>query len=101
MNEHRPARAPSAFFVNAPVDLLCIGGVSLLLFGCVRWSGWMGLQKGAVAASALVFVLNWPHFAATSFRLYAGKSGISRFPITALLAPLLCAGAVMGSLACP
>jgi hypothetical protein len=99
--DHRAARPTSAFFVNAPVDLFCIGGASLALFGFLRWSGGMGMQKAAIGASALVFVLNWPHFAATSFRLYGNKAGISRFPLTALVAPILCAGAVFASLRSP
>lgn len=49
------------------------------------------------AVGFLQFMVNWPHFAATSYRLYSRKSTADSYPVTAYLAPILL---VMATVAC-
>ena len=83
-------RAP-LYFVNAPCDVLCIGGLSILLFALLG-----GLQHGRpippswyAVVAALTWLCNWPHFAATSYRLYHTRRNIAQYPITALAVPFV------------
>ena len=63
------------YFVNAPVDFALAGGTSIIAFLLLRMfhSG----ERVAVVyttAAALSWVVNWPHFSATSYRLYHDRA---------------------------
>lgn len=96
------APRPSLYFVNPVVDVAVIGGLSVafyLLLRCLPTASrpvWMFALAGQ-----LVWVCNWPHFSATSYRLYHSRDNIRQYPMTALLIPWLMVTAVVGSLASP
>src|SRR5215468_2925073 len=86
-----------AHFVNAPVDFLLIGGLSLLVF-----VGFAGVPAFAVfSAAALVPIFNWPHFAATNQRLYGSLADARQYPITAVAIPLVVGAGAAAALISP
>lgn len=86
------------YFVSAPVDLALIGGLSIVCFVVLRLAFPGGstpeLNRTAVL---LLWVVNWPHFAATSYRLYHRRENVRQYPVTAWLSPLV---VLAGMLAC-
>jgi hypothetical protein len=91
------------YFVNPWVDGLVMGGLSLLLFPLMALLGqWTPLDGPMLAVSSfLVWVINWPHFSATLYRLYSREENWSQFPMTALLSPILVLFGVMASFQAP
>jgi hypothetical protein len=91
-------RSRSLYFVNAPVDFAVIGGMSLVAF-LALW----GLdlrdrtQTVYLMAAGLSWVVNWPHFSATNYRLYHSKANIFQYPVTALVIPFLLMAALLAS----
>jgi hypothetical protein len=90
------------YFVNAPVDFALAGGVSIIAFLLLR-AFHTGERVPAVysAAAALSWVVNWPHFSATSYRLYHDRAHIWQYPVTALVIPWVIIAAVLGSVLSP
>jgi hypothetical protein len=95
------ARLP-LYFINAWADYALIGGLSIVTFLLLRhfysqertpeiilWGTW------------LMWAVNWPHFAATSYRLYHSQDNIRQYPLTALVIPWLILAAVAGSFLSP
>jgi hypothetical protein len=94
------------YFVSAPVDFALIGGLStasFLAFWLIGGPGGRPLPRDAVyaIAAALMWVVNWPHFSATSYRLYHSRGNVAQYPVTALVVPLLLLAAVVGSFLSP
>jgi hypothetical protein len=90
------------YFVNAPVDFALAGGASVVTFLLLRMfhSG----ERNAMiysAAAGLSWVVNWPHFSATSYRLYHDRAHVWQYPVTALVIPWLVLAAVIGSVLSP
>ncbi len=54
-----------------------------------------------VIAAQLLWICNWPHFSATSYRLYHRRENIRQYPLTALFIPWVIAGAAAWSIASP
>ena len=52
-------------------------------------------------AATLVWAVNYPHFAATSYRLYRSRETIRQFPVTAVGVPLMLVGAAAAALVSP
>ena len=96
------AAAPQRYFVNAVVDFALIGGLSIISFVALR-SFYTGQRTQAIIAVAavLLWLCNWPHFAATSYRLYHSRDNIRQYPITALVIPWLIVIATIASFAYP
>jgi hypothetical protein len=100
-----PARTPAGVvepMSNRWVDALVLGGLSIALFPLMRWSGdvaswtlWTTIWVNAV------WVINWPHFAATSMRLYSDRSVLKRFPITTIVLPLVVVALTIAALFSP
>jgi hypothetical protein len=80
---------------------MLIGGLSMGLYGLFRWFPAVSPTDRMMAAGVLNVLLNWPHFSATSLRLYGSRRNISQYPATATIAPLLAAAGVVGSLLSP
>jgi hypothetical protein len=80
---------------------MLIGGLSAGLYGLFRLFPAASPTDRMVAAGVLNVLLNWPHFSATSLRLYGSRRNIAQYPATATLAPLVAAGGVAGSLLSP
>lgn len=121
-----PARQVA--FISTPVDVLLVGGLSLLhlaIFMNSEWraavGGFLGRVFGpllsliatpfydtppnvldaAVVAAMLTWVVNHPHFSATSHRLYRNRASMSQFPVTALGVPVLLVGLLTLALMLP
>lgn len=90
------------YFVNAPVDYLMIGVLSITTFLLLR-GFYTGERTNGVITLAVQFawVVNWPHFAATSYRLYHSKANVEQYPVTALAIPWVILAGVLGSFAYP
>jgi hypothetical protein len=96
-----PSKLP-LYFINAPVDYALIGGLSIVTFVLVR-AFYVPERTNSVylLGAQLLWVCNWPHFAATSYRLYHSRDNIMQYPMTALVTPWLIGAAVIGSLIYP
>jgi hypothetical protein len=106
----RPAK--HLYFVNAWVDAAVIGGVSVVLFlvlfalsqlGSAGLAGQVTTRTPFVwtLAAWLAWGINWPHFSATSYRLYHSKENIAQYPFTAFAVPVLLLAATWASFAYP
>ncbi len=96
--------APHLYFVNASVDFALIGGVSIVTFGVLALLSQVTHIEKAWAlnlAAVLLWVCNWPHFAATVYRLYHSKANIAQYPVTAAGVPLLLMAGVVAAFAWP
>ena len=88
----------SLYFVNGWVDTLISGGLSI-----VTWVALLAFYHSADTkpiywfALVLSLVVNYPHFAATVYRLYQSPDNIRQFPVTAVGLPLILFGAVGAS----
>jgi hypothetical protein len=92
----------SLYFISGPVDYAMIGGLSIvtyillrLLYTDVRTNEviMLGIQ--------LAWIVNWPHFSATNYRLYHSVDNIRQYPITALVIPWVVLAGTIGSMASP
>ncbi len=90
------------YFVNAPVDFLVIGLGSILTFLTLLAAfGTEAVPLAGTIAGWLVYVVNFPHFAATNYRLYHNKDNIRQYPITALVIPWVILAGMIGSFYSP
>jgi hypothetical protein len=109
-----PSSTRSATYFAGPfVDAMFLGGFSILFFVYIRFGiVFLDHNSGAEDATFLgnsaarwalmaFWILNWPHFAATSYRLYRSRETTSQFPITAWVVPVVVGLGVVGSLASP
>jgi hypothetical protein len=98
---------PHRYFVNLPVDLAAIGGLSLLtfagLFVLQRLSLHGGGRTDAVVSlgATLVWIVNYPHFSATSYRLYRSQANMDQYPLTSYVVPFLVLGGAALSMQAP
>jgi hypothetical protein len=94
--------APRPYFVNAPVDYALIGGASVLTF--VLMALFHTADRTPVVmtlAAQLLWLCNWPHFAASSYRLYHTRDNIRQYPVTALVIPWVVLAGVAGCFLAP
>jgi len=107
-----PPKRPPLYFVNAGVDWGIIGGVSVLLFlVLLANSHWQipGLTGASTTrqpwawqiAFYLQWVINWPHFSATSYRLYHSRTNIAQYPFTSFAVPAILLATTVGSFIFP
>lgn len=76
------------YFVNVWVDFAFIGGSSIALYFLLRFFH-SGVRTDTVyeIGLLLLWVINWPHFAATNFRLYQSRHNMMQYPLTSFLVP--------------
>jgi hypothetical protein len=99
---HAPRAAPSAYFVNPTIDFALAGGLSILFFLLLVVFRRPERTGGIILAAAqLSWVVNWPHFSATNFRLYRSWENIRQYPLTALFIPWVILAVVAASLWSP
>ena len=85
----------SYYFVNAPVDFFFIGGSSFILFfAFLLFYTTNRTPEVAAIAVALCWIINWPHFSMSTYRLYQSQSNIKQYPITAYVIPFIVIGGV-------
>jgi hypothetical protein len=103
------------YFVSAWVDAAFLGGISIAFFFALRFlapafggsSGDALLGEPVFGQSTVewallaVWVVNWPHFAATSYRLYQSSDTRNQFPITSYVVPILLGALAIAALASP
>lgn len=98
---------PRPYYVNGWVDGLFMGGASTLCFLIMRYGadygGWSTGRTTMVINFGiwLSWVVNWPHFAATGYRLYRSKETTAQYPVTAFVVPLLLVPATIAALSMP
>jgi hypothetical protein len=99
--------ARDVYFVSPLADVLVAGGgLSVIVFVIMVLCGYVpGTTKGTFRAEwaisiafSLQMVVNWPHFAATSFRLYQSYDRMMQFPKTSFLSPVLVVGGLAWSM---
>jgi hypothetical protein len=90
------------YFVNGWVDVALVGGLSVLA-GLILWGLDARGHPDPVPGLAffLGWLVNWPHFSASSYRLYHSKSNIAQYPVTALGIPFLMLAVVIGAFSSP
>jgi hypothetical protein len=91
---------PALYFVNAPVDVALIGGCSIAAWAAIAWLPGANADLPVLVA-VLARLCNWPHFAATSYRLYRTRDHVAQYPMTALVVPLVVAAATAWALVEP
>jgi hypothetical protein len=96
------------FFVNGPIDFLFVGGFSMLLYAVVALGEplqysrlWENLPSLLPLAYLLLWVCNYPHFAASTYRLYESKENIRQYPMTALVVPWFVLSGMVASFISP
>ncbi len=98
----RPGPAQPVYFVHPAVDFALAGGLSILFFGALVLFRSPTRTGGIILAAAqLSWVVNWPHFSATNFRLYRSWENIRQYPLTALAIPWIVLAAVIAALWSP
>ncbi|HYF52584.1 MAG TPA: hypothetical protein VEJ63_24470 [Planctomycetota bacterium] len=100
--EQKGEKSQPLYFVNAWVDYALIGGGSILIFTLLRQI--YTTDRTPLVTSLgfyLLWIVNWPHFSATSYRLYSSRDNIMQYPLTALVVPWLVLAAVISSIASP
>ncbi len=90
-------RPTDRYFVNAPVDVMLIGGASLVLYAIFRMRPELASSPSVASlAATLVWVCNYPHFASTNYRLYHSRASIAQYPLTSYVTPMVLTAAVIG-----
>lgn len=90
------------YFVNAAVDFACIGLLSMLTLATF-WltTGGTLSHQAAIWSVYLSWVINWPHFSATNYRLFKRRENWREYPLTAFFVPVLVGAAIWASFAQP
>ena len=94
----------SPYLVRPSVDLLVMGGASILLYGVCRvleHGGEAAMRSAWETVALLVAAMNGSHFAATSYRLYRSREAVRQFPLTAALVPVVVLAGVAASFRWP
>lgn len=90
------------YFVNAPVDFLFIGGASIVAFALMSFF-YTDTRTPEVIAIAvfLMWIINWPHFSMSTYRLYQSKSQSRQYPFTSYVIPWVVIAGMVLSFAYP
>lgn len=94
MSAHLPLQ--QRFFVNAYVDAALIGALSVLTFvGLSLFHD--GQRSPAVIQTGiwLMWIINWPHFSMSTYRLYQARSHLQQYPFTAYVIPWIVSGGAL------
>ena len=91
------------YFINAVTDYALVGGISIvtsvLLYSLYRTGA--ANEQVIFITSQLAWMCNWPHFAASSYRLYHSRANVRQYPVTALVIPWVVLAGAVGALAYP
>lgn len=79
------------YFIGFKTDFFFLCGISLVVWALVMSLIQGGSRTEWTYQIAVFFsiIVNWPHFAATSYRFYHRKDFIRQFPMTAIVVPAL------------
>ena len=90
MHQSSPALKPRASVISPVLDLLCVGGLSLLFFVPLLLSGRRDLVLIGVGAQAwLATVINMPHFMASYRLVYRSRESILRHRWASMYVPAI------------
>lgn len=90
------------YFYNFGFDFFFLSGISVLLWAIVFFFTQGGqLDLLYQLAGVMSWFINWPHFAATSYRLYHRKEFFMQFPMTSFFIPVMVVTATVFSLMNP
>ena len=90
------------YFVNAPVDFFFIGGSSFVLFAALLlFYTDVRTPEVITAAVMLSWLINWPHFSMSTYRLYQSQTNTKQYPVTSYVIPFVVLGGVMLCFAFP
>ena len=86
------------YFVSPLVDASVIGGASIVAYA-VLWAirERVAMETIYATSSALLVLVNWPHFSATCFRLYHSRANVAQYPMTAFAVPFIILAGVWAS----
>lgn len=87
--------------VHPLVDFLVVGGLSILAYVWLGFFSSIPEKTMYGVAAVLLWVGNWPHFAASAYRLYAEREPVKRYPFTALALPVLVSMAAIAAFLWP
>ncbi len=90
------------YIVGPVTDVAFLGGLSVVVWAWFRFAPEASASFDAAGlAATLVWVVNYPHFAATSYRLYSSKRSMMQFPVTAFAIPAVLVAAAAAAFAAP
>lgn len=90
------------YFVNAPVDFLFIGGASIATFFLMTLFYTDQRTPEVVSLGLfLMWVINWPHFSMSTYRLYQSRNHMRQYPFTSYVIPWIVLGGTVLSFAYP
>src|SRR5262249_14537028 len=90
------------YFVNGLTDFLFVGGLSIVALIAARLCFTPQSDPNLYTlALVLVWVGNWPHFAASTYRLYESRDHVRQYPFTAFVVPWLILVGVVASFVSP
>jgi len=93
---------PAGPVLRTAADALIIGAGSVIVYVVFRARpAWGSAAKVATIASWLVWVVNYPHFAATNYRLYHRRANIAQYPMTAIAVPIMVLAGAAAAFASP
>jgi hypothetical protein len=96
------ARSARSGLAGRWLDPLLLGGFSVGMYLIVRFVDPITSDYRYSSFAALaVWSINYPHFAATSMRLYRDRSAIQQFPITTVVFPLVMVALTVAALLSP
>ncbi len=90
------------YFVNGPVDFLFIGGASVITF--VLMAMFYPAERTPEVISMavlLMWIINWPHFSMSTYRLYQSRAHVRQYPFTAYVIPWIVIGGMVLSFVYP
>lgn len=78
----------SPYFINSYIDIFFLCSISFFLIGILYlfFNSSINAQLSSTAY-IISWVINWPHFSATLYRLYSDKTQTKLFPVTAYIFP--------------
>jgi hypothetical protein len=96
------ARSARSGLAGRWLDPLLLGGFSVGMYLIVRFVDPITSDYRYSSFAALaVWSINYPHFAATSMRLYRDRSALQQFPITTVVFPLVMVALTVAALLSP
>ncbi|MGZ3650962.1 MAG: hypothetical protein ACXVB9_06090 [Bdellovibrionota bacterium] len=104
MNAEKHASPPQhpLYFVNAWVDGALIGGLALLSLVLIKlFHNGTRTDMVIYLGATLSWIVNWPHFSATSYRLYQSADNVRQYFITATVVPVFIILTLIGSFLSP
>jgi hypothetical protein len=84
------------YFVSPLVDFIFIGGSSFVLFACLLMF-YTDVRTPTIVTTAVVlsWIINWPHFSMSTYRLYQSQTNTKQYPITSFVIPFVILGGIV------